>query len=185
MKSLYESLVSIGFESLAAQVYVLLVEKGEMTVSQIKKDIGLSRTSIYEAFTYLLAYDFVEYRKQGRNALYKANHPNKIFGSIEQKHKDFELEEQRVKNDVKTLIGMYNLANKKPGIRYYEGKESFWQLYNETLESRDIVYTIENEEAAIATQGSMEQGPCSKENYTIYYCSRYASWSCPEVTDRE
>ena len=38
MKSLYESLVSIGFESLAAQVYVLLVEKGEMTVSQIKKD---------------------------------------------------------------------------------------------------------------------------------------------------
>lgn len=144
-----------SFEPLTAQIYLVLAEKGEQTVPQIATITNLSRTTIYESLTFLLSKDYILYRKEGRSAYYSANHPSKLLSLIEEKKNETNIFGEELKEVVKILTGSFNLNNNKPGVRFYEGLENFWEIYDQTLTSKDTIYTIANEDAVKIFHGSM------------------------------
>ncbi len=147
MDNVEQVLVDSGLEPSTAQIYSILVKNGESTVPQISEHTELSRASIYDSLSILLAKELVDYRKQGRVAFYKPNHPNKLFALIEQRKQETELFSQEMEQTIKILTGEYNLSTKKPGVRFFEGEEGFKQALYDTLESGEIVRALVNLEA--------------------------------------
>jgi len=141
MSSLTETLAQAGLESISAEIYLILVQNGEMAVPQVLEKTDLSRASVYEALSELLALGYVEYRKDGRNAFYKPVHPNKLFGLIEEKKRELSLFEREMKNTIKSLIGEYNLANNKPGVRFFEGEEGIREVIFDSLNAKNEILT--------------------------------------------
>ncbi|MFH1946668.1 MAG: helix-turn-helix domain-containing protein [Candidatus Magasanikbacteria bacterium] len=140
MTSITDTLIKYGFEPSTADLYVILANNGEMTVPQMMEKFEFSRASVYDSLSQLLAQDFVEYRKEGRVAYYKPVHPNKLFGLIEQKKRDTTLLEEEMKDSIKTLIGVYNLSENKPGVRFFEGEEGFKEALYDSLEATETIY---------------------------------------------
>lgn len=142
--TLHETLLKTGMEPTTAEIYLTLVENGEMTVPKLLEKVPLSRATVYEALPTLLAEGFVEYRKEGRVAYYKPNHPSKLFTLIEEKKREVSLLEGEFKGVVQSLTGMFNLSNNQPGVRLFEGKEGMIEAYDTLLNLQQPIDSIED-----------------------------------------
>ncbi|MBD3311349.1 MAG: hypothetical protein GF349_02530 [Candidatus Magasanikbacteria bacterium] len=143
----HEILLSAGFDPSDAEIYQILAENGECSVPKIQEKTTLSRASIYDSLATLLAKDFIDYRKEGRNAYYKPNHPSRLFGLVEEKKQETAVFAQEMQEAIKQLTGAYNLAEKKPGVRFFEGEDGYEQALYDTLNTTDTLYTIVDLEA--------------------------------------
>lgn len=142
MSTIQDTLVNAGFEPSVAKIYTILVENNELAVNEIVKRSELSRAGAYDALNILLVQGYVEYRKEGRNAYYKALHPNKLYAMVEQKKRNEVLFEQEMGETIKTLIGSFNLSNNKPGVRFFEGEEGLKEIYLDTLKEPETIYAL-------------------------------------------
>lgn len=133
MTPLVQTLITAGFEPSVAAIYVALVENGEQQAPQIMAKTGLSRAGVYDALAVLISQNYVEYRKDGRNAYYKAVHPEKLRDLVAQKKREVVLLEGEMGETIKTLIGEYNLTQNKPGVRFFEGVDGLKEMYRDTL----------------------------------------------------
>ncbi|OGH73875.1 MAG: hypothetical protein A3C90_04595 [Candidatus Magasanikbacteria bacterium RIFCSPHIGHO2_02_FULL_51_14] len=147
MPTLLETLTIAGMDPKAAEIYLILAEGGEMTMQEILKKTALSRATVYDILPILLAMDYVEYRKEGRVALYKPAHPSKLLALIDQKKRDTALLEEEMKETVRSITGMYNLALVKPGVRFFEGREGFREALYDTFTAKETIYTYIDLEA--------------------------------------
>ncbi len=141
MKTIRETLIEVGLHPSAAEIYLILVENGEMTVPAMLKKTKLSRAMVYEVLPELLANGHIEYRKEGREAYYRPAHPGKLLDLLEQKKRDVALLENEMKQTINTLSGTFNLAFHKPGVRFFEGREGFREALSMTLEATETIYT--------------------------------------------
>lgn len=142
MSTILDTLMAAGLHPSAAQVYIILIENGEMTVPQMLEKTELSRAMIYEVLPELMAGGYVEYRKAGREAYYRPVHPQKLLDLINQKKRDVALLEDEMKQTINTLSGTFNLAFHKPGVRFFEGVEGLKSLYEETLREPKPIYAL-------------------------------------------
>jgi sugar-specific transcriptional regulator TrmB len=142
--AIQQTLLKLGFDPSVAEVYLLLIEGGELIVPQILKKTSLSRASIYEALSLLLVQGFLEYRKEGRNAYYKPAHPGKISSLIDEKKREVALLEGEMNETIRSLTGTFNLTINKPGVRLYEGKEGIIEAYEEILKINSPIDSIED-----------------------------------------
>lgn len=115
---------------------------------EIQQKTQLSRASVYDSLTELLGLGFLEYRKEGRVAYYKLAHPNKLFDLIAEKKRDVQLFEQELGETVRAITGMYNLAQNKPGVRFFEGKDGIKEVTFDSLRSSGMIYTFADMDAA-------------------------------------
>lgn len=142
MSSIQETLISAGLEPSTAQIYVILAENGELPVAEIIAKSQLSRAGTYDAINLLIAKELIEYRKEGRNAFYKAAHPNKLFGLIEQKKRENDLFSREMESAIRSLTGSFNLSNNRPGVRFFEGEEGVKEALFDSLGSSEPILTF-------------------------------------------
>ncbi|PIR74808.1 MAG: hypothetical protein COU35_00270 [Candidatus Magasanikbacteria bacterium CG10_big_fil_rev_8_21_14_0_10_47_10] len=140
--TLQETLSAAGMEPVQAEIYLVLLQNGESTVPAILKHTDLSRASVYDALSVLLADSYVEYRKEGRNAYYTPVHPNKLFSLIEQKKRDVALLEGELTQTIDSLTGTYNLGMHKPGVRFFEGLDGIKEVLWDSLDAKDEILTM-------------------------------------------
>jgi len=151
MDSLNEILIKLGLEPSVAEIYLSLINNGEQNVSQILDKTNLSRTTVHDVLNYLVARELVDYRKSGRHAFYKAEHPSKLNDLIIENKREFDSAQQEFQDTIQNLTGAYNVANNKPGIKFYEGEEQFEEIFMENLKATETIYTYVNRDA-VTTQ---------------------------------
>ena len=142
MSTITDSLEKAGFEPSVAQIYTILAESGELSVGQIVEKSKLSRAGAYDALNLLLAQAYIEYRKEGRNAFYKAVHPDKLYGLIEEKRRETTQLEDEVKGAIKALTGAFNLTQNKPGVRFFEGIDGIREVIFDSLSAKKEILTF-------------------------------------------
>lgn len=147
MPSIHETLTTAGLDAIAAEIYLVLVDYGESTVPQVLQHTELSRASVYDALADLLAKEYVEYRKEGRNAFYKPLHPNKLFGLLEERKREVALLEGEMGETIRSLVGSYNLSQNKAGVRFFEGEEGMQAILEDSLTSKETILTFADIEA--------------------------------------
>ncbi len=147
MSTLIENLIEAGLEPSTANIYVFLAENGEQSVPKIIEKTALSRTAIYESLNLLIIKNYVEYRKDGRKALYRVSHPQKLFDLMSEKKRQTALLEDKMQNTVKTLVGAYNLTQNKPGVRFFDGKDGLREVIFDSLTAKNTIYTYMDSEA--------------------------------------
>jgi len=130
-----------------AEMYLILAENGESTVPQILELTQLSRATVYDVLPQLLADDFIEYRKDGRVAYYRAVHPTKLLELLDQKKRQLSLLEEEMTETVRQVVGSFQLANSKPGVRFFEGIEGIMEVINDSLSAKGDILTYLDVEA--------------------------------------
>ncbi len=135
-----KELQQLNFDEKEADVYLALLELGEANIEQIAKKSGVKRTTVYHVIEALKEKGYIEMSKIGKKTLYYALSPKKIGEKLEKKKLIFE----------KIMPGLLSITNdieKKPKIRYYEGKEGIREIYKDTLRYHNqetLVWTTED-----------------------------------------
>jgi len=151
MTQIEVSLIKLGLEPSAAEIYLLLINNGELSVSDILRKTNLSRTTVHDVLVLLVFKEFVEYRKQGRHAYYKPAHPSKLNDLIQENKRVFEKNQTEFDEILQNITGAYNITSNKPGIKFYEGENQFEEVFMENLKATETIYSYVNRDA-VTTQ---------------------------------
>lgn len=135
-------LYHFGLEPAQALIYQTLLEEGEMHVKHIQEKTHLSRAGVYDALMYMEGKLLVEYRKSGRHAFYKAAHPTMLFTLAEEQKRTQEIRTKELEKTIRQMTGVFALANNKPGVRFFEGKEGVKEVWWDSLRSKEEICTI-------------------------------------------
>lgn len=144
MQSQHTILAEFGLSEREIDVYLLLQRLGECTVPRMVEQLSLSRASIYDALQSLKKMKFVEHRKEGHVALYRAAHPQQLARLIDQKQTQTGVLIEEMKETMRQLTATYNVAFGKPGVRFFEGQEQTKEALFDSLHAKETIYTFAN-----------------------------------------
>lgn len=114
----------IGLPEREAQVYLALLELGESTVLPIAQKAGLKRTYCYDILEALGKKGLVSYTERNNRRRYSGQDPATLQRILQERL-------QRFSDVLPELRSIYNQAEYKPKVRFYEGKEALLGIYEQ------------------------------------------------------
>ena len=125
-----DSLKKAGLDEAEIKAYLACLELGETSISRIAKKSGIKRTTTYLVIASLQEKGLINTLKKKNKTWFYAEDPRKIKEQMEENIKDVELA-------MPELLAMANFIDKKPGIRYFEGKNGIKDLFKDILKYPD------------------------------------------------
>lgn len=135
-------LTEIGFSLKENQLYQLLLKVGESPAKTIILDSGLPRGTVYEILSQLEKKGLVEKFDHKKIARFRAKHPFALKTYLENESARISQSEKKLESILPDLISQYNLAQNRPGVKFYEGKEGIKKVLWDSLESNTEIYTL-------------------------------------------
>lgn len=126
----------IGLSANDAKIYLGLIEHGPGTVSDIARQTGIHRPIIYKHLPDLMEKQLITQTTQGKRKLFTAEPPDKLERFMESTLHELQ-------PLLKDLRETYQAQNKRPKIRYFEGKKGIQSVFGDlvqTLGQGDIFY---------------------------------------------
>ncbi len=129
-------LQQLGLDTEQIIVYEYLLKNGKSKAREITKNTPLKRGLVYKVLDELVTMKIVEKNdSEGAVSTFEALHPSALKTLAESKVREAQNAQNHLEHDLGTFISMYNLANNKPGIEFYEGLEGIKKIYNEILQN--------------------------------------------------
>ena len=123
-------------------VYEELLTSGEQKAVQISKKVPLKRGLLYKTLEDLERKGLIiREDAESKISTFTPIHPNVLKGLAENQLKQAQDAQNSLQSELGSLVSMYNLANNKPGVEFYEGFEGIEKVLNDTLTSKTDVYT--------------------------------------------
>lgn len=117
-----------GLTKEQADVYLAGLELGESSVQHLAEKAKVKRPTAYLILDELMEKGLFSIVVRGKKRLFLAEDPDKLFASIKQK-------ENQLKQILPELRSLYNIDVAKPKIRYYEGVNGAFAVYDDILAS--------------------------------------------------
>jgi len=133
-------LEDIGLKPREVEVYLALLELGEASVQKVAIKAGLQRPNCYAVLESLTQKGLANQLSKSGSLHYTAEDPTRLTGLLEERLKALD-------TFLPQLRSIHNSAPSKPKVRFYEGKESINQLYQDVLgksERYDCIYCPED-----------------------------------------
>ncbi|EKE11197.1 MAG: Sugar-specific transcriptional regulator TrmB family [uncultured bacterium] len=131
-----EKIISFaGLNKNEAKIYLTLLRFGQSVISDIAKNSGIKRATIYQYIDDLSAKDIVRKTVKGKRIFYYPEDPKKLIDIIERK-------EKKMKEVFPELEKMYQHYSSKPTIRFYEGKEGMRSVYREMTKTSKTLWSM-------------------------------------------
>ena len=129
-------LIELGLSEQRADAYLALLELGGATASELAKEMGIQRTSVYSILQSLAQEGFVETYLQKKKLFYRSVKPEKVAARFEEKLGMF-----------RAVIPMLQTMEKKEartlGLRFIDTVPELQKFYRDILdEYRDKEYRI-------------------------------------------
>lgn len=120
-----------GLTDKEAKLYLAGLSLGTATITQLAKRASLKRPTAYLVIDELLKKGLLTLVPKGKKANYKAEDPKELINRSEQSKRKIE----EILPDLKTI---YLGSSKQPGVRFYEGKDKIFKIYEEIFRSKEI-----------------------------------------------
>lgn len=147
MKKIIEFLKQLEFSETEAKLYIILLERGSMTVSELAEKAKLNRTATYGYISRLIEKGVVA-KSTGSSNRIIANPPEHLHYLVEEKLSHANI----LKEQLFPVITTLNQSFRKPQdhhaseIKHYKGKKSVAAIYNECLRSLNICTYFDSED---------------------------------------
>lgn len=131
-----EILIKIGLNNKESKIYLSLVERGPLLISQIAKQTGLYRPAIYKNLPHLISKGLVSISPKGKQQLYIAESPEKLKILVGELTHELE-------NIIPELDASYRAKEKKPVTKFLQGKNAITFVLNDvvhSLKKDDVFY---------------------------------------------
>lgn len=134
-----EELKNIGFSEGEADIYVYLLKNGQKPAGDIITGTGLKRGNTYNILEALVAKKLISQQEKNKVAHFHVENPRALLDYIDQKKTDLDNKKIMTESLLPSLVSTYQLTTNKPVVSYYEGKEGFAHILNDTLTSKTEV----------------------------------------------
>lgn len=125
-----KELIDAGLSENEAKVYLAALELGETSVYRLAKKSSVKRTTTYLAVETLKEKGLMSSYLSNNVAVCYAESPKKLVNILERK-------KEALDKVMPELMAFNNLIDKKPKIRYFEGKESYKEVFEDILKYSD------------------------------------------------
>lgn len=143
-----QELTGVGLDYQQATLYELLLSEGTLKAGAIAKKTPFKRGLVYKTLDELVSLGLVEKKEPPKQvATFTAVHPNALTDIINKELQQKKSAQTILTNHMGDLASLYNLANGKPGVEFYEGKEGIEHVLNDTLAKPGEIYTYADIEA--------------------------------------
>ncbi|AKM83885.1 TPA: hypothetical protein DCZ46_00930 [Candidatus Campbellbacteria bacterium] len=124
--SLLNELKEAGLSINEAKVYLASLELGESTIVRISQKSKVKRATVYLAIDSLKEQGLISFTKRKNKTLFFAEDPRKLQEKIEEK-------KEKIAKIMPELLSFSNLIDKKPKIKYFEGREPVKEIFRDLL----------------------------------------------------
>ena len=121
-----DELKKVGLSENEAKVYLAALELGEASVYRLAKKSGVKRTTTYLAVENLKEKGLMSSYLRDSTAVFYAENPKKLLDILDGK-------KRALSRILPELLAFTNLIDKKPKIRYFEGKEAYREVFGDIL----------------------------------------------------
>lgn len=166
---LYESLVKSGLSENESKVFLVLLELGKGTVTQITRKAGLNRTTGYDILDSLVIKGLASISGKEPKQEYLAESPDKITRLLENQIEDKKIQLEKIKNILPEMKSLHNVVG-RPKVRFYEGMQGLKDVYEDTLTSHEEIRayaTVDDMHQAMPGYFSTYYKRRSKKNISI------------------
>lgn len=112
-----------------AKIYDALIKSGSAIISQIVKQTGLHRPTVYKALIPLQEKALVTVVSKGKRRLYSAEPPERLSGILESFKNDFDAM-------LPELQRTYSVSKKHPIVKFLEGREGIRAAIGDIVNSQ-------------------------------------------------
>lgn len=129
-------LFNYGLSENEAKIYLALLEKGPGTVSDIAKNTGLHRPTVYNHLPYLQTKGLLTTARKVKRVLYVAESPKKLERLLDQ----INIEARAL---LPELVETFEKRKHKPVVKFYEGRQGIREVFDDilnTLKKGDVFY---------------------------------------------
>lgn len=139
-----QDLVRLGFSPKASAVYLALLELGKAPVSDIAKQAGLNRTTVYDIIVDLESEGLVSRSIDPKKKQFSAEPPEKIPVILERKSRQLAEQAKQAQGLVDSLSLLTAKSPVKPKVKIYEGNEGLKTLYDASLTCKTYIRSFLN-----------------------------------------
>ena len=129
-----------GFLDKETLIYLAILELGRGTVAEISRKAGINRSTGYVILDSLTSKGLVRVSGKEPKQEYVSESPEKLgiyMNGQAEKHKDLA---KNVSELLPELISLHKVGN-RPSVRFYEGLAGLEHVYNDTLTSKEDIYS--------------------------------------------
>lgn len=125
----------IGLLENEAKVYLAMLELGPAPMLEIAAKAGINRPTAYAQLETLKKKGLVSTQTKGKKHLFIAEDPEQLEILVNQEKKLLSQKEEELTSILPELRDMFNLAEEKPHVRFFEGKEGLVRMQKDVLTS--------------------------------------------------
>jgi HTH-type transcriptional regulator, sugar sensing transcriptional regulator len=145
---LEQSLQKLGLAAKEASVYLALLQLGQAPVQTIARKAGIVRPTTYVVLEALIRKGVVQKGILGKKTVFIASPPEELDRLIRQQQVHIAEQKEDLERLLPELRALFALAEERPSIRLFEGKEGLKNLQREFIEiSPDEVVGISSDDA--------------------------------------
>ena len=128
-------IIQAGLNEREAQAYLALLELGEATISQISHRSGIERTYCYDIVESLVKKNLASTVPRNGRRRYQAANPETLARLLEDRL-------TAVRAGLPQLEAHHNLGEKRPVVKFYEGKVAVFDLYQELMDTDEYAAIV-------------------------------------------
>ncbi len=126
-------LMQLGLNATQARAYLTLVRHGYLTPPELAKKSGETRTNAYTVLDRLVELGLARKEEHKKKLRYRVENPVALEKLV-RRHRDEALERERlVKSSMPALLNFFYTYSEQPGVRFYQGKDSLTEIYNDQI----------------------------------------------------
>ncbi len=120
-----------------AKVYLASLELGPATATQISQKAGVNRATTYVQIESLMKGGLVSTFEKNKTTLFAAESPEALKRALERREERMRRGLQALDELLPDLLRVYEYAEEKPKVRFFEGKDGLKAMQEDFLKTKD------------------------------------------------
>ena len=134
---LKEQLEKIGLADKEARVFLASLELGSSAVQGIAKKAEINRATTYVIIEKLMKKGLMSSVEKGKKTYFQTEDPKRLLKLLEEQEEGLKRKEEEFKKYLPELETLFNIAEEKPKVRFFEGKEGLIAIREDYFKAKD------------------------------------------------
>jgi len=134
---LKEQLEKIGLAEKEAKVFLASLELGSSAAQGIAKKAEINRATTYVIIEKLMKKGLMSSVEKGKKTYFQTEDPKRLLKLLEEQEEGLRRKEEEFKKYLPELEFLFNIAEEKPKVRFFEGKDGLIAIREDYFKAKD------------------------------------------------
>ena len=142
-----QELRKLGLSDKESKVYLASLELGYAPIQKISEKAGINRATTYVIMDQLIARGLAAHFNKGKKRYFAAESPDQLLGLLRIQEQEVLEKKREFQRILPELRSVYNLAEDKPKVMFFEGLKGLENIQDDFLSCKDKeIISIHNQD---------------------------------------